>query len=105
MKKLIATALGGALLGGAGTLAIDASEAEKNVFIKEALLSENVELHTRLNEPPTWDASLVSAEEMSEAYADVAEKYEVTVSDLDKAEGNVQAAIQSKIPGLLCTKL
>ena len=64
---------------------------------KSKLLSDNVEQHTRLKEPPVWDTSIVTSEEMSQAYINTAAKYEVTTQDIKDAGGNIQTAIQEKM--------
>ena len=84
MNKTLTTALGSALLGGGAVFGATIQPADTT---KPVILSENVELHSRLKEPPTLDTKYVSTKEMSDAYIQVAEKYGVTTEDLANAGG------------------
>lgn len=96
LKHLIFTAIGGAFLGGT-VIGITTAPTES------LIIKENIELHSRLNEPPIWDTSVVSQKKVTDAYIAVAEKYGVTASDITNAGGNLQTAIQNKMPiNLLC---
>ena len=65
------------------------------------ILADNIEQHSRLKQPPVWDTSIVSSKEMTQAYIDVAKKYDVSAKDIVDAGGNIQLAIQRKMAGLL----
>ena len=91
----------GVLLGATGvTLAADTIKSVPTI------LKQNVELHSRLNEPVVWDTSVVTAEEISQAYVDEANALGVTSDDIFKESGNIQTAIQVKLSalGLMCKK-
>lgn len=96
MKKLIFTAISAAVLGGTMVGAATTLTSANPLLIKE-----NVELHSRLKEPPIWDTSIVSQKEITDAYIAVAKKYGVTADDLTKAGGNLQTAIQAKMATML----
>ena len=99
-NKLIATALGSALLASGATYGATIQTIEP---ANSLILKENVELHSRLKEPPLWDTSVVSSQEITDAYIAVSEKYGITANDLTAAGGNLQMAIQAKMPPqLLC---
>ena len=68
------------------------------------ILADNVEQHTRLKQPPTWNISVASSQEIADAYIAVASKYGVTAKDISNAGGNIQLAIQKKMATmfLLC---
>lgn len=78
-NKIIASTIGAALLGG-GTVAItenielQAVQTELAVQkdAKAVILKSNVWKDVRLGEIPEWDISVVSAEEISAAYAELA---------------------------------
>lgn len=96
MKKTFAVAIGSVLLGAGGALSVQTDTTEV-IADKNIVLTQNVELHSRLGEPPVWNASVISSEEMTNAYTKVAEKYNVTVEDIRVAGGNIQLAIQEKL--------
>ena len=100
-SKLIATAVGSALLGAGAMFGATIQTVEP---ANPLILKENIELHSRLNEPPVWDTSTVSSQEITDAYIKVAEKYGVTAKDITISGGNLQTAIQAKLQnaGLMC---
>lgn len=71
MNKLIATALGSALLSGGAVFGAlgDAPDAQKHEILKD-----NIWKDVRLGEIPEWDVSVVSAKEMTDAYAELAKE-------------------------------
>lgn len=79
-KKIIAGILGGAtLIGGTYTLTVQdvsqlTAEVAKIKEEKKVILKENIWQSARLNEIPKWDISVVSAEEMSQAYLEKAKE-------------------------------
>lgn len=79
-KKIIATILGGAtLIGGTYTMTVqEVSNLETEIIKiqneKNIILKNNIWKSARLNEIPEWDISVVSAEEMSQAYIEKAEE-------------------------------
>ncbi len=107
--KPILTGIAGIILG-AGTVGlagtVDTVDTAKLQTDKQAVLDENIELHSRFAEPAVLDLNVATAEEVSQAYANVANEYGVTLTDLNTAKGNVQAAIQEKLAGtgLMCVK-
>ena len=64
---------------------------------KQKLLDDNVEQYTRLKEAPVWDISVVTAEEMTQAYINVSKAYNVTAEELKTSGGNLQLAIQGEM--------
>lgn len=92
----IALSFGGAVFAG-----IDLTSQ-----VKPTILKQNVELHSRLNEPMVWDTSVATANDISQAYVDEANALGVTSSDILKAGGNIQTAIQEKLSALgkMCKK-
>ena len=99
MNKHIITAVGSALLGG-GVLFGAVQAPAPNPII----LADNVELHSRLKEPPVWDTSVATSKEVTDAYIAVASKYGVTAKDIANSGGNLQVAIQVKLQAanLMC---
>ena len=108
MKKTIITSLGSLILGATGAVALqtDTVQVTDLKVEKATILQDNVESHSRLVEPPVWDTSVATAEEISQAYIKVAEKYNVTTNDLTASGGNLQTAIQVKLQAanLMCNK-
>lgn len=101
--KTIITSIGSLILGATGTLALQPNTtALENA--KVTVLQDNVESHSRLKEPPVWDTSVATSNEIVDAYIKVAEKYGVTDKDITASGGNLQTAIQVKLlaRGLLC---
>lgn len=79
-KKIIVAILGGATLVG-GTYAVSTEESStlrteitKIQNEKKVILKDNIWKSARLNEIPEWDISVVSAEEMTQAYIEKAEE-------------------------------
>lgn len=101
VNKTLATAISSALLGGAVVFGVNPQTSDT---AKAVILANNVEQSSRLLEAPTWDASIVSATEITDAYMIIAQKYGVTTTDITNAGGNIQAAIQVKLAeqGKLC---
>lgn len=91
MKKLLATAIGSALLG-AGTVAT--LTPEENVTTlqteKNTLLQDNIWKDVRLGEAPEWDISVVSSKEMTDAYVAVANELNA------KTDPNLYTALREK---------
>lgn len=83
-KKIIAGILGGAtLIGGTYTMTVqDVSNLETEIIKiqneKKVILKDNIWKSARLNEIPEWDISVVSAEEMSQAYTSIVESKNAT---------------------------
>jgi len=101
MKNTIIGTLAGIALGATGTV-LTTDTVNPNPII----LKQNVELHSRLNEPVVWDVSVVTADELSQAYIDTAEKFQITESEIYATDGNIQTAIQVELQkqGLMCSK-
>ena len=102
MKKILSSLAIGTLLGATGvTLTADTIKPDP------IILKQNVELHSRLNEPVVWDTSVATAEEISKAYSDKATELGVTAKDIMAVGGNVQTAIQVKLrtQGKMCPKI
>ena len=74
MKKIIATALGSALLAGTGVIATINNETAQLKEEKAVILQDNVWKSVRLGEIPVWDISVVSQTEMTKAYVDLAKQ-------------------------------
>ena len=74
MKKIIATALGSALLAGTGVIATINNETAQLKEEKAVILQDNVWKSVRLGEIPVWDISVVSQGEMIDAYANLAKQ-------------------------------
>ena len=72
MNKLLATALGSALLAGTGVIATTNNETAQLKEEKTIILQDNIWKSVRLGETPVWDISVVSQGEMIRAYADLA---------------------------------
>ena len=76
MKKLLSIAVGSALLGGGavfGALGTDVASDKKHEILKD-----NIWKDVRLGEVPEWDISVVSAKEMTTAYAELASELNAT---------------------------
>lgn len=88
------------ITGIVGTSIVLGGTADKT----QRILDENVELHTRLNEPAVLDLSIITSKEISQAYINIAEKYGVTAGDIINAGNNIQEAIKVKMvqQSLLC---
>mgnify|MGYP001584234087 CR=1 FL=1 len=79
MKKTLTTIIGTAILSGGATFGTITSLAPTSDELvlqekqkKEAVLKDNIWKSVRLGEIPIWDISVVSQEEMTKAYADLA---------------------------------
>ena len=99
--KNLATILGTALLTSGATYGATLQTIEP---VNPLILQDNVESHSRLKEPPVWDTSIVSSQEVTDAYIAVASKYGVTAKDIANSGGNLQVAIQVKLQAanLMC---
>ena len=81
LKQIIAAVFATAAISGGGTYAVFGGETMDEA--KKAILKENIHLAVRLNEIPEWNISLVSAEEMSDAYIEKAKELgEITEANL-----------------------
>ncbi len=70
ISHVAALILGGALTFGATTVIAHPRYGNIDTTpINEQILKENVELHVRLGELPTWNPSVVSANDLTAAYA------------------------------------
>ena len=81
-KKIIIGILGGAIAVG-GIVTTEQKEMLQNEIIKQQqekhiILKDNIWLQVRLNQVPVWDATIVSAEEMTSAYIAKAEEEKAT---------------------------
>lgn len=74
VNKLLATAVGSALLAGTGVIATINNETAQLKEEKAVILQDNIWKSVRLGETPVWDISVVSQTEMVEAYADLAKQ-------------------------------
>lgn len=106
--KLIALISSILLMGGsfyAGQVSVEPMSFGAMTETKQQLLEENVEQSTRLKEAPTWDTSIITSSEISQAYIDVAIKYKVSEMDVKETGGNLQTAIQKKMAeqSVLCS--
>lgn len=83
MKNLIATALGSLLLGAGATatLTTDSVQVVDLKAEKHQILKDNVWKDVRLGETPVWDVSVVSAEEMTSAYIELANEMNAKQKD------------------------
>lgn len=73
VNKLLATAVGSALLGAGATATLTPSvDTTKIQAEKHALIKDNIWKDVRLGEAPEWDISVVSSKEMTSAYAELA---------------------------------
>ena len=97
--KQLTTIIGSAIIGGSAVLG--ATFGAVDVKPDPIILADNIEQHTRLKQLPVWDTSVVTSEEITQAYIDVGKKYGVTKADLDAAESNLQVAIQTKMAAQL----
>ena len=83
MNKTLTGTIAGAIIGGGvvfGATALPAKDAT----------------------PITWDTSLQSGQEISQAYIDIANSLGVTATDSGKHGGNIQLIIQEKVKGEMC---
>lgn len=84
--KIAATALGSLLLGATGTIITEnveltatKEELTTQLDAKHQILKDNVWKDVRLGEIPEWDISIVSAEETTSAYAELANEKDAKV--------------------------
>jgi hypothetical protein len=101
MKKTIAIAISSALLGGGAvfTSNLGATDSVLLTAEKEAkhqVVKDNIWKDVRLGETPEWDASVVSATEMSQAYVEVAKEQGAT-SQPNLYEGLDQKAVEQGV--------
>lgn len=102
MKKIIATALGSALLAGTGVVALTSDSATVAQLKEEKaiILQDNIWKDVRLGEIPEWNPDIVSAEEMTAAYVDLANKQNAkNIPNL--YDGLTEKATEQ---GILCVK-
>lgn len=100
IRYIIALCVSIVLIGGsfyAGQKSVNIPTFGSISQAKQTLLEDNVEQYTRLKEAPVWDTDIISTEEMSNAYINVAYKYGVTNEILKESGGNLQLAIQKKM--------
>ncbi|MEK9207967.1 MAG: hypothetical protein AAB922_05765, partial [Patescibacteria group bacterium] len=70
--KQLATGIASAILAGTGVVATINNETVQLKEEKSIILQDNIWKSVRIGEIPVWDISVVSQEEMTKAYADLA---------------------------------
>ncbi len=80
LSHIAALLVGGGLMLGGTELTQDAQVVDANAD-KQAILKYYVDAQVRLNETPTLDLSVASAEEMSEAYRQLATEKDAFIKE------------------------
>lgn len=96
MKKTLSLILGSAILGAGATatLTTDTAQVTELQTEKSAVLKSNVWKDVRLGEIPEWDVSVVSSEEISDAYLQLATELNA------KTDPNLYTALREKAVAL-----
>lgn len=96
MKKTLSLILGSAILSGGAVYGatLDTADVTTLKGEKSEILKDNIWKDVRLGEAPEWDISVVSSEEMTDAYAELATELNA------KTDPNLYTALREKAVAL-----